>query len=378
MQIPAKAVLVTDRDHDPAGEYGGKQISLPVAPLHILGGGDALAGQVGGEPRGIVGFGKRDRGRDGAKLLVLLEQPALPEVPPFGTVEHVVEARRAKGLHLLQHAAQVLGREHGIGADLAAGLDQLPPDQFRHLVGGIAAKTADAEAGVVTDHLGEVFDQFRAGGAIAIVDLGEVGPHRLLVGVGIDRERRSQGAVRCALEPFGMLPGQDRILGGVVDHQIHHHRKPPFLGGGGETRDQFVVGALRRALNDRVQPVVVLDRVQAAGETRVMERVDENPVEPHRGDPFEVGLPLVDRPGKQRKKVIDTCSLGGLPHGAASCMRWLSSGGWTPLPTWLERQALGRRRVSAWRCSANCKHRPRACAPPRPCAAKARDRYRDD
>ena len=261
MQVAAKAKLVTDWNHHRAGEHGGEQIGLPVTPLDIIDGGDAFGGEIGGEPRGVVGFRERDRARDRAKLLVLLEQPALPEVPPFGAVEQVVEARRTQSLHLLQHAAQVLRREYGVGADLATGPDQLPPDHLRYLVGGVAAKPADAEADVMLDHLGEVFDQLRALGAIAVIDFGEIGPHRFFVGVGIDREGRPQGPVRLALEPFGMLLGQDRVLGGVVDHQVHHHREPAFFGGGGEPGDQFVVGARRGALNDRIQPVVVLDRV---------------------------------------------------------------------------------------------------------------------
>ena len=61
---------------------------------------------------------------------------------------------------------------------------------------------------------------------VVVVELGEVAPDRELARVDrIDRARRAQLAVGVAPEPLRMLLDQQRVLGGVVDHQVHHHRR---------------------------------------------------------------------------------------------------------------------------------------------------------
>ena len=55
----------------------------------------------------------------------------------------------------------------------------------------------------------------------------------------------------------------------------------------------------------RVQLVIILDRVEAAGEARIMKRVDVNRIEPHRGDARQMRGPVRDRPGEGRKQIVD-------------------------------------------------------------------------
>ena len=129
------------------------------------------------------------------------------------------------------------------------------------------------------DQLHPVLDQRRARVRIVVGDLGEIAPHGELARIGrIDRARRAQLAIGVAPEPLRMLRDQHRILGRVIDHEVHHHGDAPLRRGPGEALEQPLrVGAVRR--EQGVQAIVVLDRVQAAGEAGIVERVDEDPVE---------------------------------------------------------------------------------------------------
>ena len=164
-----------------------------------------------------------------------------------------------------------------------------------------------------------VLDHRRTRVGIVVVELGEVAPDRELARIDrIDRARRAQLAVGIAPEPLRMLLDQQRILGGVVDHQVHHHGElAPRRGLGEAAQQPLGVAAVGE---QRVQAIEVLDRVQAAREARVVERVDVEPVEAHGRDPVEMTLPGGHRPGEQRKEVVDPGSghRQTLPRAAAA------------------------------------------------------------
>ena len=101
-------------------------------------------------------------------------------------------------------------------------------------------------------------------------------------------------------------------------------RSPWPRGRLGEAAQQRVVGAARRAAKSRVQPVIILDRVEAAGEAGIMKRVDVDRVEPHRRDARQMRRPVRDRSGQGRKQIIDAQAFA---HRPVSCRRVLDCRG---------------------------------------------------
>ena len=76
----------------------------------------------------------------------------------------------------------------------------------------------------------------------------------------------------------------------------------------------------------RMQAMEVLDRVEAAGEARIVERVDVDPVEAHRRDAVQVVRPGRDGAGQQREQVVNARTWhgrgdlsSGLPGNLAGC-----------------------------------------------------------
>src|SRR6185437_44633 len=130
VEAAAPAELVAHRHHDAAREARGKGVGLTVARLERPR-ADPAALELGRKPLGVVALGKGDRGRDGAKILVLVEQPKAFEVPPFGAVEQVIEAHAGKPAHLGQTRAERLGREQAIARLAAGGSDEPAPDTGR-------------------------------------------------------------------------------------------------------------------------------------------------------------------------------------------------------------------------------------------------------
>ena len=258
----AAAVLVAHRQQHAAREGRGEQIAQPVLALEL---GRLGIAELDRQALGVVILGEGDGRRDLAVEVVLLEQPGGAEVPPLGAVEEVVEARVLQAQHLLRRAAEGLGEEAAIRRGLLRLLDQGPPDLRRHLIGGIAAEPAETELQVVLDQVHPVFDHRRARIRVVVVELGEITPDRELARVDrIDRARRAQLAVAIAPEPFRMLLHQDRILGGVVDHQVHHHRDIALGRGLGEiAQERLRVASVGQ---QRVEAVKVLDRIEAARE----------------------------------------------------------------------------------------------------------------
>ncbi len=298
------AVLVAHRHQDAGREGRGEQVAEPVMPLEL--GGLRIA-ELDREALGVVVLGEGDGRRDPAVKRILLEQPGGPEIPPFGAVEQIVEAGTPKRQDLVRGAAEGLGEEPAVRVGGLGRRDQGLPDLGRHLVGGIAAEALEAELQVVAHELHPAGGQRRPVARVVVVDLGEVAPDRVFARVDrIEGPRRAQLAVRLALEPLRVLLDQKRVLGSVVDHQIHHHRDAAPGGGFGEGRQQQ--GGLAAVLQQRVQPVEILDRIQAAREARVVERVEVEPVEAHAGDPVEMAGPGRHRPGEQREEVVDAWS----------------------------------------------------------------------
>jgi hypothetical protein len=296
VQRAAEAVLVADRHHHPGGEERSEEIAQPRLCL-------ARAGR-GGKPLGVVALREGDGGGDAAKHRILLEQPRRLEVPPLGAVEEVIEAGAMQLLHLLGLRAERLGKELRLRVLRARGSDQLAPHLAGHLVGGIAAKAVKADAHVVAHQRLPALEQGRPLGPLVVVDLREVAPHgALLRVVGVDRVRRAHRAVRLTQEPLRVLLDQQRVLGGMIDHQIHHDRKPVCLGRLHERTELRVRIAL--AFEQRVQAVIVLHRIEAPREAGVMEWIHEHPVEAHARDPRQVLLPVRHPAREQGKKVVD-------------------------------------------------------------------------
>src|SRR4029077_19274502 len=106
----------------------------------------------------------------------------------------------------------------------------------------------------------------------------------------------------------------------------------------GETAQQLVIAAphptaanalCRSAAKAWIEAVIVLDGIEAPGEAGIVERVEIDRVERHRGDARQLRGPAGDRPGKGRKQIVDAQTFG---HRARSFLQnfW----GATPLP-WL-------------------------------------------
>ena len=134
----AAAELVAHRHQHAAREARREQVAEPVLPLELRRLGIA---ELDRQALGVVALGERDRRRDLAVEIVLLEQPGRAEVPPFGAVEEVVEARVLEAQHLLRACSPASRRRTGSRARACLGLlDQRAPDLGRDLVGGIAAE----------------------------------------------------------------------------------------------------------------------------------------------------------------------------------------------------------------------------------------------
>jgi hypothetical protein len=187
------------------------------------------------------------------------------------------------------------------------------------LICGIAAKAANAEADVVAHQVAPVGDQALARRRVFIVQLSQVLPldHRA---VRLLAAGRNEVAVRVAQVPVGMLLDQHGILGGMVDHQVHHHADPVPVARSRELAQPSVpIFALRH--DQRVVTVVVLYGVKAAGEARQVKGIDEDPVELHAGDTRQFAVPVLDRSAEQREEVVEAWAAG---HGWLALARGVS------------------------------------------------------
>ncbi len=91
----------------------------------------------------------------------------------------------------------------------------------------------------------------------------------------------------------------------MVNDQVHDDTQsvlPRRLGKGAQ---QLVVIAGLAAAEAGIQPVIILDRVEAPGKTRVMKRVHIHGIEPHRRDPRQMRRPFPGRAGQSRKQIVN-------------------------------------------------------------------------
>ena len=290
VELAFEAELEAHRHHHAARKEGREQIAEAILGFD-LGRGSAV--QFRRESRGVVAFGKRDRWCDVPELLVLFEQPARAKIPPLRAVEKIVETRIAELRDFLDAAAERLCREHDRRIEVACRGDQRGPHRARHLVRRIAAKPAHAELHVVSHDGGKIRDHLRAVGSVGEVEFRKIAPHGHLARiVGIDRGRRFDRPVGRTRVPRGPLARERRVVRRMVDHEIEHRRQSARGGRRDRIAHDLVIRARVVAAQERVEAIVIAHRVEASGATRLMDRVDVDPVESHGSDAVEVRGPL--------------------------------------------------------------------------------------
>src|SRR5262249_8732156 len=162
-----------------------------------------------GQALGVVRFGKTYRTANTRDLTILVEAPSVFEVPPLRTVEDKIKTGLRHRQRFAEGTTQRLGEEQGIGIGVFAPANQKAPEINRHLVSGVAAKTAEAQRRIVRDQLAPVLPQVGAIRTALVVDFEQVTP-----GLGdipvLDRgmHRLARGVV---LVPGRMLLDQRRI-----------------------------------------------------------------------------------------------------------------------------------------------------------------------
>ncbi len=114
IEAPRPAVLEAHRHHHAGGICRCEGISLAIPWLDLTF-RNPCGDQLVDQPVGIMALGKADRWCDVAEILVLLEQPLAFEIPPFDTVEQIVETGAREGKNSLLRRPQVLGAEHHLG-----------------------------------------------------------------------------------------------------------------------------------------------------------------------------------------------------------------------------------------------------------------------
>ena len=203
---PAAAAILEAHRHQHAGGGGqGIEVAGAVEPGDLV---RLLDVEGGGEAGRVVVFREGHRGRDPAQLLLLVQEPAVVEVPPAAAVQDQVEAAAGEGPHLLERAAQRCRHEDGVRIALAQGGEELAPQVRRDLVGGTAAEAGGAQLQIVAGELDEVLHLPAARARTVEVELGQVGHHPRPARVGgVGQDRGDELAVAPA-EPLGMLAHQ--------------------------------------------------------------------------------------------------------------------------------------------------------------------------
>lgn len=119
-----------------------------------------------------------------------------------------------------------------------------------------------------------------------------------------------------------MLVRQLRVLGGVVEHQVHHHGQTIFGCRINEVLQQDVIGLIGIAAQHLVQAVVVLHRIERSRKTREVEGIHVDPVESHPGNTRQMALPFVDWPAQQGEQIVNA----GATRPTADVMKYLRNG----------------------------------------------------
>ena len=102
-----------------------------------------------------------------------------------------------------------------------------------------------------------------------------------------------------------MFAREASVLRRVIDDQIHHHPDPSRAGRFNKPSQQIVIRLCAGAPKNRIEPVIILNRVEASGEAGRVERIHVDPIETHRGYSVEMFAPSVDRADEPREKIID-------------------------------------------------------------------------
>jgi hypothetical protein len=247
--------------------------------------------------------------------------------PPGEGIEEVIEAGTRRGLRLIQRAAERLGGEQAGGIARLGGTDQAAPGRGRHLVGGVAPEALDPEPLEPGDVSIPIGHELVAGVVRVEVELGEVAPHGALRRVvGIDRERALDLAVLVAPVEVRARLSEVRLPRGVVDHEVGHDLEAVAGGLLDEAAQLRVVVFARGIAEARVEAGRVLDGVEAARAAGLVEGVEVDPVEAHRGDARQLGPPGRDRSDEEREQVVDPGARGrdagadGLARGRADAL----------------------------------------------------------
>ena len=257
------------------------------------------------EPLGVMALREPDRRRDMAEAVILVEQPRALEIPPFDAVEQIVEPGRGERLDLIQRGPEIFGEEQDLGVDRFGGADQPAPHLGRHLVRGVAAEAAETEPGVMAHERLEIGDNL-VPLRRPVVELGEIAPNGFAFGiVRVDGEGGAHRAIPVAGEPVGPALDQLAVLRGVIDDKVHDWAQPMAARRLGKAAQQSVVAPPGLTAEAGVQPVIILDRVKAAGETGVVEGINVNRVEGHGGNPRQFCGPAGDRPRQCRKQIVN-------------------------------------------------------------------------
>src|SRR6516165_4684230 len=173
-----------------------------------------------------MAFGKADRRRYMAKSFVLLEQPRALEVPPFDTVEEIVEAGIGKGQNCPVRRPQSLGAEGYVPRPRFGRIDQTTPDLGRHLVRGIAPEATELERNIVAHkQLKIIQDLALLRGSV--VEFCKITPLSLAPGISrIDGTGRYELSLCIPGKPVRVLRDEFAVLGGVIDDKIHDDAQP--------------------------------------------------------------------------------------------------------------------------------------------------------
>ena len=339
------AELEAHRHHRPATEPERCQIAGTVERGDRLGLGDARFNR---EPRRVVVLREGDRGRYAAQLVVLVEEPALVEVPPFAAVEDQIEAAAGEHPRPLERTAQRCGQEDGVWVVLVQPCQKLAPERRRHLVGGAAAETRYAGRQPMARQIDEVGELVLAVGWLVEDELRQVlHVTRPTWIVGVGENWRGELPAGTAAEPVRTFGDQAPVPGRVRQDQVRHDAQALAGRGVDEPANQLGRPRLGPATDTGMQLMRIGHRVDAAGRSGGEEGVDVDPVESHRPHPREMIRPSVDRPGQQWMDVVDARSR--LDHRRSLLHQ--------PMPTRQRHRPGGRSSIAGQRQTPKCGHR---------------------
>ena len=209
-----------------------------------------------------MAFREADRAGGLAHEIVLLDEPPILKIPPFGTVENKIKTRLRGLFGLISRTPERFRHEHRLRMPRLDLANEPMPNPLGHLVGGIAAEAFETQAQQMLDHAQAVPIQALRVARVFVIELSQIFPHYFLAivvagGVG-------DFPVVFPYEPFRVFTRQRRIYRAMVDHQINHHLQSFFPGQRYDLSGLVFrrCGALRvqkRGINSEI----ICDRIQA-------------------------------------------------------------------------------------------------------------------